>query len=223
MFRILLKINLLTYKTLREKQPVYLHSMLAASIPSCSLRSNNDHSLSVPRVMTNTGARAFRSYAPSFWNNLPLSVRSAISVATFKKYLKIHLFDLAFSHRYRHSPWPADVTELFPQFCCLTLIWLSRYWAWLCRGYWRYRILIDWLMFSTWWLRWAFHVSDFTCLFQCVFLRENVFPSRPNRVHRIPSMDLCHGMLLVGFPEALCVPTSAVTDIYTCKFGISID
>ena len=33
-FRILFKINLLTYKTLREKQPVYLHSMLAASIPS---------------------------------------------------------------------------------------------------------------------------------------------------------------------------------------------
>ena len=29
-FRILLKINLLTYKTLREKQPVYLHSILAA-------------------------------------------------------------------------------------------------------------------------------------------------------------------------------------------------
>ena len=33
-FRILFKINLLTYKTLREKQPVNLHSMLAASIPS---------------------------------------------------------------------------------------------------------------------------------------------------------------------------------------------
>ena len=84
-FRILFKINLLTYKTLHEKQPVYLHSMLAASIPFCSLRSNNDNSLSVPRVKTNTGARAFHS-----WNNLPRSVRSASSVATFKKYLKTH-------------------------------------------------------------------------------------------------------------------------------------
>ena len=73
-FRILFKINLLTYKTLSEKQPVYLHSMLAASIPSRSLRSNNDNSLSVPRVKTNTGARAFHSCAPSLWNNLPLSV-----------------------------------------------------------------------------------------------------------------------------------------------------
>ena len=94
-FRILFKINLLTYKTLREKQPAYLHSMLAASIPSHSLTSNNDNSLSVPRVKTSTGARAFHSCAPSVWNNLPLSVRSAGSVATFKKYLKTHLFDLA--------------------------------------------------------------------------------------------------------------------------------
>ena len=37
----------------------------------------------------------------SLWNNLPLSVRSAISVPTFKKYLKIHLFYLA-------SPPPID-------------------------------------------------------------------------------------------------------------------
>ena len=95
-FRILFKINLLTYKTLREKQPVFLQSMLAASTPSCSLRSNNDNSLSVPRVKTNTGARAFQSCAPSLWNNLPLSVHSASSVATFKKYLKTHLLDLAF-------------------------------------------------------------------------------------------------------------------------------
>ena len=74
-FRILFKINLLTYKTLREKLPVYLHSMLSASIPSRSPRSNNDNSLSVPRDKTNTGSRAFKSCAPCLWNNLPLSVR----------------------------------------------------------------------------------------------------------------------------------------------------
>ena len=95
-FRILFKINLLTCKTLREKQPVYLHSMLAASIPSRSLRSNNDNSLSILRVKTNTGTRAFHSSAASLWNNLPLSVHSASSVATFKKYLKTYLFDVAF-------------------------------------------------------------------------------------------------------------------------------
>ena len=95
-FRILFKINLLTYKTLREKQPVYLHSMLAASIPSRLLRSNNDNSLSFPSVKSNIGARAFHCCAPSLWKNLPLSVHSTSSVATFKKYMKTHLFDLAF-------------------------------------------------------------------------------------------------------------------------------
>ena len=95
-FRILFKINLLAYKTLRAKQPVYVHSMFAASLPSRSLRSNNDNSLSVPRVKTSTGTRAFHSCTPSLWTNLPLSVHSAISVATCKEHLKTHLFDWAF-------------------------------------------------------------------------------------------------------------------------------
>ena len=91
-FRILFKINLLTYKTLHEKQPVYLHSMLAAPLPSHSLRSNNDNNLSVPRVKTNTGARGFNFCAPSLWNNLPLSVHSAISVSTLNKHVKTSLW-----------------------------------------------------------------------------------------------------------------------------------
>ena len=79
-FRMLFKINLLTYKTLHEKQPVYLHSMLVTLMPSRSLRSNNDNSLSAPRVKTNSGAGGFHYCAPSLWNNFPLPVRSAISV-----------------------------------------------------------------------------------------------------------------------------------------------
>ena len=39
-----------------------------------------------------------------------------------QQYLKTHLFDLVLPHRYRHSPWPVAVTELFPRFCCWTLI-----------------------------------------------------------------------------------------------------
>ena len=49
-------------------------------------------------------------------------------------------------HRYRHAPWPVDVTKLFPWVCCWTLIWLSRHWAWLRRAYWCYKSLIDWLI-----------------------------------------------------------------------------
>ena len=58
-FKILFKINLLTYETLHVKQPVHLHSMLTVSLPADALRSSKGISLSVPRVKTNTGTRAF--------------------------------------------------------------------------------------------------------------------------------------------------------------------
>ena len=94
-YRVHFSICLLTYKALHEEQPVYLRSLIAISLPSCSLRSNRGITLSIPRINTNTGARAFSSCAPSLWNNLPLSVRSAASVATYRRCLKTYLFDLA--------------------------------------------------------------------------------------------------------------------------------
>ena len=103
-FRILFKISLLTCKTPHEKQPVYLHSMLAPSLPSRSQRSNKGISLLFSGVNTNTGARAFHSCALYLWNNLPLSVCSAISVATSKKHLKTHLFDLSIDTGMPDSP-----------------------------------------------------------------------------------------------------------------------
>ena len=95
-YRVHFKIRLLTYKALHEEQPVYLHSLIAISLPSRSLRSNRGITLSVPRIKTNTGARALSSCASSLWNNLPPSVHSATSVATFRRRLKTYLFDLAF-------------------------------------------------------------------------------------------------------------------------------
>ena len=93
-YKVHFKICLLTYKALREEQPVYLRSLIATSLPSGSLRSSRGITLSVPRIKTNTGARAFSSCAPSLWNNLPLSVRSANLVATFRRRLKTYLFRL---------------------------------------------------------------------------------------------------------------------------------
>ena len=58
-FIILFMISLLTYEDIHEKQPVYIHSMLAGSRPSHSLRSNKGISLPVPNVKTNSGARHF--------------------------------------------------------------------------------------------------------------------------------------------------------------------
>ena len=60
-YRVHFKICLLTYKALHEEQPVYLRSLIAISLPSRSLRSNRGITLSIPRIKTNTGARAFIS------------------------------------------------------------------------------------------------------------------------------------------------------------------
>ena len=92
-YRVHFKICLLTYKALYEEQFVYLRSLIATSLQSRSLKSNRGITLSVPRIRTNTGARAFRSCALSLWTNLPLSVHSATSVATFRRRLKTYLFD----------------------------------------------------------------------------------------------------------------------------------
>ena len=62
-YRVHFKICLLTYKALHEEQPVYLRSLIASSLPSYSLRSNRGITLSIPRIKTNTGAKAFSSCA----------------------------------------------------------------------------------------------------------------------------------------------------------------
>ena len=54
----------------------------------------------------------------------------------------------------------------------LNTAWLLRHWAWLRRGYWRYRSLIDWLID---WLMWAIlwrKVIPLTLI--------NVFPAHPS-------------------------------------------
>ena len=95
-FRIQFKINLLTFKTLTTSQPAYLHDMLSFSTSRRSERLSRGRLLSVPRIKSKIGARAFSSCAPHLWNSLPLSVHSASSVASFKKQLKTYLFGLAY-------------------------------------------------------------------------------------------------------------------------------
>ena len=116
-------INQIAIETLCEKQPVYLHSMLATSIPSRSLRSHNDNSLSVPRVKTETGARAIHSCLCGT-TSCCLSVQPLQLLPLRNIWRHISLI-WPFPHRYRHSPWPVDVMELFPRFCCWTLIWFD--------------------------------------------------------------------------------------------------
>lgn len=95
-FRISFKVRMLTFKTLHAEQPSYLRDLLVRATPSRLLRSNQGPLLTVPRVKTKTGSRAFSSCAPVLWNGLPTSLRSLHSLASFRTHLKTYLFDLAF-------------------------------------------------------------------------------------------------------------------------------
>ena len=51
--------------------------------------------LTVPRFRTKWGSRAFAVAAPSTWNALPVNLRTATTVTSFKKMLKTFFLDSA--------------------------------------------------------------------------------------------------------------------------------
>jgi len=50
----------------------------------------------VPRTRTKFGDRAFSVAGPTVWNNLLESIRSAETLASFKRKLKTYLFNISF-------------------------------------------------------------------------------------------------------------------------------
>uniref|UniRef100_A0A3P9LR34 Reverse transcriptase domain-containing protein n=2 Tax=Oryzias latipes TaxID=8090 RepID=A0A3P9LR34_ORYLA len=97
-FRIDFKILLMVYKCFYGLGPSYLNDILLKYEPSRTLRSSGAGLLVVPKVRTKTyGEASFCHYGPRLWNGLPESLRAAETVEVFKKRLKTHLFNLAFS------------------------------------------------------------------------------------------------------------------------------
>ena len=95
--RISYKILLLTYKALNGHAPQYLSALISKYVPPRPLRSEDQYLLSSPRWRLETfGKRAFSKAAPTLWNPLPLSVKQAPSIDSFKTRLKTYLFNKAF-------------------------------------------------------------------------------------------------------------------------------
>ena len=91
-----IKISLLTFKTIMNGQPSYLHQYLIPQTHYSSTRSSQTSALFIPRTRTSTGKRAFSVAAPRIWNSLPAAVRTTTSVSSFRSKLKIHFFKIAF-------------------------------------------------------------------------------------------------------------------------------
>uniref|UniRef100_A0A3P9BFF7 Reverse transcriptase domain-containing protein n=1 Tax=Maylandia zebra TaxID=106582 RepID=A0A3P9BFF7_9CICH len=90
-FRVNFKILMFVFKCLHSLAPPYLSELLHPHIPCRSLRSADQLLLEVPRSRRKLrGDRAFSIVAPKLWNNLPMHVREAPSLSTFKSRLKTH-------------------------------------------------------------------------------------------------------------------------------------
>ena len=95
-YRIKFKLCTLTFRALAIHQPPYLASLLHFSNIPRQLRSSTSQQLSIPRTKLNLGKRAFSVAAPIIWNELPTTLKSCESLASFRKNLKTYLFKIAF-------------------------------------------------------------------------------------------------------------------------------
>ena len=91
--RIDFKILLITFKALHGLAPAYIKDLLPPKTNKRLLRSSDKGLLEVPGTKLKTkGDRAFAVVAPTLWNALPLILKNAVSVESFKSLLKTHLF-----------------------------------------------------------------------------------------------------------------------------------
>ncbi len=91
--RIKFKVLMFAYKTTTGTAPIYLNLLVQTYAPSRSLHSASERRLVVPSQRgTKSLSRTFSWTVPSWWNDLPISIRTAESLAIFKKHLKTHLF-----------------------------------------------------------------------------------------------------------------------------------
>jgi hypothetical protein len=95
--RIVFKLMVLTYRFLNGTAPRYISSLVSRYHPLRSLRSATSGKLNVPKIKADRyGGRSFSRAAPVLWNELPLSVTSALDLKSFKTSLKTHLFRVAY-------------------------------------------------------------------------------------------------------------------------------
>ena len=95
--RIEYKIASITHQVMTAESPSYLNELLTQHKPTRCLRSSDKFLLDVPQTRTRSAERAFRTAAPSVWNNLPEELRAIRCHDAFKRNLKTVLFEAAHS------------------------------------------------------------------------------------------------------------------------------
>ncbi|CAH3195662.1 unnamed protein product, partial [Porites evermanni] len=91
--RIDYKILLLTFKCIYGLAPTYLSDLITYKIEFIIYITGKlllDHPKG--KMLTTLGARSFSAAAPKLWNELPVELRQATSLSSFKSRLKTYLF-----------------------------------------------------------------------------------------------------------------------------------
>ena len=95
--RIKFKILLLTFKALHNLAPSYMRDLIEWYTPAKDLRSSNQKLLHDPVTRLKTvGDRAFSKASPTLWNPMPITIKSALTLDSFKSRTKHQLFLEAF-------------------------------------------------------------------------------------------------------------------------------
>jgi len=103
------KLAVMTYRSIHGTSPSYLQSCFTSVDDMTSrrrLRSSTSHRLDVPPVRLSTvGRRAFPVSCATVWNDVPLHVGSAPSLAVFREWLETFLFSSSYQDTcyYHHS------------------------------------------------------------------------------------------------------------------------
>ena len=86
------------YKALNGLAPKYIADLLTSYTPGRHLRSSNVGLLHIPKTRLGSfGDKAFSTSAPILWNSLPVKIKSAKSLTSFKSSLKTYLFNAYFN------------------------------------------------------------------------------------------------------------------------------
>ena len=87
------KLLTITFKSLHDDAPEYIQNLVNRYHPRRQLRSVNDILLTPNGNRTvKYGRRLMDTAAASLWNPLPIDIKNALNIVSFKKMLKTHLF-----------------------------------------------------------------------------------------------------------------------------------
>ena len=103
-------ISILTFKIVNKMLPEWLFNLpTVEETRQVGVNTRQQNLLYIPRTITDMGARALNVTCPTFWNRLPLYIRTSQTISSFKSKLKSFLLDVWFNSKCFKSFLPITI------------------------------------------------------------------------------------------------------------------